>query len=112
MIPTTFALFERVEIGSVTPVGAIPGQLGKITVLLQVRQRPLDGAAGEIHISRNRLDTGPAASCTIGPILEVHINGYSSGRQKRVGVNAVKVTHRSTSCRGRLYGVRLCGIRS
>lgn len=102
MIPTTFALFERVEIGSVTPVGTIPGQLGKITVLLQVRQRPLDGTAGEIHISRNRLDTGPAASCTIGPILEVHINGYSSGRQKRVGVNAVKVAHRSTSCRGRL----------
>ena len=50
MIPTTFALFERVEIGSVTPVGTIPGQLGKITVLLQVRQRPLDGASGEVHI--------------------------------------------------------------
>ena len=102
MIPTTFALFERVEIGSVTPIGAIPGQLGKIAVLLQIRQCPLDGAAGEVHISRNRLDTGPAVSCTIGPVLEVHINGYSPGRQERVGVNAVKVAHRSTSCRGRL----------
>ena len=56
MIPTTFALFERVEIGSVTPIGAIPGQLGKIAVLLQIRQCTLDGAAGEVHISRNRLD--------------------------------------------------------
>ena len=102
MIPTTFALFERVEIGSVTPIGAIPGQLGKIAVLLQIRQCPLDGAAGEIHISRNRLDPRPAASRAVGPILEVHIDGYSSGRQKRVSVNAVKVAHRSTSCRGRL----------
>ena len=74
MIPTTFALFERVEIGSVTPVGTIPGQLGKITVLLQIRQCPLDGAAGEIHIPRNRLDPWPAASRAIGPILEIHIN--------------------------------------
>ena len=97
MIPTTFALFERVEIGSVTPIGAIPGQLGKIAVLLQIRQCPLDGAAGEVHISRNRLDPRPAASRAIGPILEVHIDGYSPGRQKRVGVNAVKVAHRSTS---------------
>lgn len=112
MIPTTFALFERIEIGGVTPIGAVSGQLGKIAVLLQIRQCPLDGAAGEIHISRNRLDTGPAASRAIGPIFEVHIDGYSPGRQERVGVNAVKVAHRSTSCRGRLYGVRLCGIRS
>ena len=109
MIPTTFALFERIEIGSITPIGTIPGQLGtipgqlgKIAVLLQICQRPLDGTAGEIHISRNRLDTRPAASRTIGPILEVHIDGYSPGRQKRVGVNAVKEAHRSTSCRGRL----------
>ena len=72
-------------------------------MLLQIRQCPLDSAAGEIHISRNRLDTGPAASRAIGPVLEVHINGYSPGRQERVGVNAVKVAHRSTSCRGRLY---------
>ena len=102
MIPTTFALFERIEVGGVTPIGAIAGQLGKIAVLLQICQRPLDGAAGEIHISRNRLDTGPAASRAIGPILEVHIDGYRPGRQKRVGINAVKVAHRSTSCRGRL----------
>ena len=102
MIPTTFALFERIEVGGVTPIGAIPGQLGKIAVLLQIRQCPLDGTAGEIHISRNRLDSRPAASRAIGPVLEVHINGYSPGRQKRVGVNAVKVAHRSTSCRGRL----------
>ena len=102
MIPTTFALFERVEIGSVTPIWAIPGQLGKIAVLLQICQRPLDGAAGEVHISRNRLDPRPAASRAIGPVLEVHIDGYSPGRQKRVGVNAVKVAHRSTPCRGRL----------
>ena len=110
MIPTTFALFERIEIGGVAPIGAVSGQLGKIAVLLQIRQRPLDGAAGEVHISRNRLDARPAASRAIGPVLEVHINGYSPGRQECVGVNAVKVAHRSTSCRGRLYGVRLCGI--
>ena len=97
MIPTTFALFERIEIGSITPIGTIPGQLGEIAVLLQIRQCPLDGTAGEVHIPCNRLDTGPAASCTIGPVLEVHINGYSPGRQERVGVNAVKVAHRSTS---------------
>lgn len=112
MIPTTFALFERIEIGGVAPIGAVSGQLGKIAVLLQIRQCPLDGAAGEVHISRNRLDSRPAASCVVGPILEIHIDGYSPGRQERVGVNAVKVAHRSTSCRGRLYGVRLCGIRS
>ena len=112
MIPTTFASFERIEIGGVTPIGAVSGQLGKIAVLLQICQRPLDGAAGEIHIPRNRLDTGPAVSRMIRPILEVHIDGYSSGRQERVGINAVKVAHRSTSCWGRLYGVRLCGIRS
>lgn len=80
MIPTTFALFERIEIGGVAPIGAVSGQLGKIAVLLQIRQCPLDGAAGEVHISRNRLDTGPAASRAIGPVLEVHINGYSPGR--------------------------------
>ena len=74
MIPTTFALFERVEIGSITPIGAIPGQLGEIAVLLQICQRPLDGTAGEVHISRNRLDPRPAASRAIGPILEIHIN--------------------------------------
>ena len=102
MIPTTFALFERIEIGGVAPIGAVSGQLGKIAVLLQIRQCPLDGAAGEIHISRNRLDPRPAASRAVGPILEVHIDEYSSGRQKRVSVNAVKVAHRSTSCRGRL----------
>lgn len=102
MIPTTFALFQRIEIGGVAPIGAVSGQLGKIAVLLQICQRPLDGAAGEVHISRNRLDTGPAASRAIGPVLEVHIDGYSPGRQERVGVNAVKVAHRSTSCRGRL----------
>ena len=102
MIPTTFALFERVEIGSITPIGAIPGQLGKIAVLLQICQRPLDGTAGEVHISRNRLDPRPAASHAIGPILEVHIDGYSPGRQERVGINAVNVAHRFTSCRGRL----------
>ena len=107
MIPTTFALFERVEIGSVTPVGTIPGQLGKIAVLLQICQRPLDGTAGEIHISRNRLDTRPAASRTIGPILEVHIDGYSPGRQKMVSVDAVKVAHGFSSCLGRLYARRL-----
>lgn len=50
MIPTTFALFERIEIGGVAPIGAVSGQLGKIAVLLQIRQRPLDGAAGEVHI--------------------------------------------------------------
>lgn len=102
MIPTTFALFQRIEIGGVAPIGAVSGQLGKIAVLLQICQRPLDGAAGEVHISRNRLDTGPAASRAIGPVLEVHIDGYSPGRQERVGVNTVKVAHRSTSCRGRL----------
>ena len=80
MIPTTFALFQRIEIGCVAPIGAIPGQLGEIAVLLQIRQCPLDGAAGEVHISRNRLDPRPAASRAIGPILEVHINGYSPGR--------------------------------
>ena len=74
MIPTTFALFERIEIGGVAPIGAIPGQLGKIAVLLQICQRPLDGAAGEVHISRNRLDPRPAASRAIGPVLEVHID--------------------------------------
>ena len=102
MILTTFALFERIEIGSITPIGTIPGQLGKIAVLLQICQCPLDGAAGEVHISRNRLDPWPTASRAIGPIFEVHIDGYSPGRQERVGVNAVKVAHRSTSCRGRL----------
>lgn len=102
MIPTTFALFERIEVGGVAPVGAVSGQFGKIAVLLQIRQCPLDGAAGEIHVFRYRLDPRPAASRAIGPVLEVHINGYSPGRQKRVGVNAVKVAHRSTSCRGRL----------
>ena len=107
MIPTTFALFERVEIGSVTPVGTIPGQLGKITVLLQVRQRPLDGAAGEVHISRNRLDPRPTASRAIGPVLEVHIDGYSPGRQNMVSVDAVKVAHGFSSCLGRLYARRL-----
>lgn len=38
MIPTTFALFERIEIGGVAPIGAVSGQLGKIAVLLQIRQ--------------------------------------------------------------------------
>ena len=102
MIPTTFALFDRIEIGGVTPIGAVSGQFGKIAVLLQICQRPLDGTAGEIHISRNRLDTGPAASRAIGPVFEVHIDGYSPGRQECVSINAVKVAHRSTSCRGRL----------
>ena len=74
MIPTTFALFERIEVGGVAPIGAVSGQLGKIAVLLQICKRPLDSAAGEIHISRNRLDTGPAASRAIGPVLEVHID--------------------------------------
>ena len=97
MIPTTFALFERIEIGSVTPIGAVSGQLGKIAVLLQICQCPLDSAAGEVHISRNRLDSRPTASRAIRPILEVHIDGYSPGRQERVGINAVKVAHRSTS---------------
>ena len=36
MIPTTFALFERIEIGGVAPIGAIPGQLGKVAMLLQI----------------------------------------------------------------------------
>ena len=72
MIPSSLGLFQRIEIGGVAPVGAVSGQLGKIAVLLQIRQCPLDGAAGEIHISRNRLDTGPAASRTIGPVLEIH----------------------------------------
>ena len=80
MIPTTFALFERIEVGGVAPVGAVSGQLGKITVLLQIRQCPLDGTAGEIHISRNRLDPRPAASRAVGPILEIHIDRYSPGR--------------------------------
>ena len=43
MIPTSFALFERIEVGGVAPVGAVSGQLGKIAVLLQIRQCPLDG---------------------------------------------------------------------
>ena len=102
MIPTTFALFERIEVGGVAPIGTVSGQFGKIAVLLQIRQCPLDGTAGEIHISRNRLDTGPAASRAIGPVFEVHIDGYSPGRQECVSINAVKVAHRSTSCRGRL----------
>ena len=80
MIPTTFALFERIEIGSITPIGTIPGQLGKIAVLLQICQRPLDGAAGEVHIPCNRLDPRPAASRAVGPILEIHIDRYSPGR--------------------------------
>ena len=71
MIPTTFALFERIEVGGVAPVGAVSGQFGKIAVLLQIRQCPLDGAAGEIHVFRYRLDPRPAASRTIGPILEI-----------------------------------------
>ena len=71
MIPTTFALFERIEVGGVAPVGAVSGQFGKIAVLLQIRQCPLDGAAGEIHVFRYRLDPRPAASRTIRPILEV-----------------------------------------
>ena len=50
MIPTTFALVERIEVGGVAPVGAVSGQLGKIAVLLQICQRPLDGAAGEVQI--------------------------------------------------------------
>ena len=97
MIPTTFALFERVEIGSVTPIGAISRGLGNITVLFQIRQCPLDGAAREIHVLGNRLNSRPAASCISGTVLEVHIDGYSLGRQECVGVNAVKVAHRSTS---------------
>ena len=107
MIPTTFALFERIEIGGVAPIGAVSGQLGKIAVLLQIRQCPLDGAAGEIHISRNRLDPRPTASRAIGPVLEVHIDGYSPGRQKMVSVDAVKVAHGFSSCLGRLYARRL-----
>ena len=81
MIPSSLGLFERIEVRGVTPVGAVSGQLGKIAVLLQICQRPLDGAAGEVHISRNRLDPRPATSRTIGPVLEVHINGYSPGRR-------------------------------
>ena len=73
MIPTTFASFERIEIGGVTPIGTVSGQLGKIAVLLQICQRPLDGATGEVHISRYRLNPWPAASRAIGPVFEVHI---------------------------------------
>ena len=71
MIPSSLGLFERIEIGGIASIGSIPGQLGEIAVLLQICQRPLDGAAGEVHISRNRLDPRPAASRTIGPVLEV-----------------------------------------
>lgn len=107
MIPTTFALFERIEIGGVTPIGTVTGQLGKVSVLLQIRQCPLDGAAGEIHVLGNRLNSRPTASCTSGSILEVHIDGHSSGRQKMVSVDAVKVAHGFSSCLGRLYARRL-----
>ena len=88
MIPTTFALFERIEVGGVAPVGAVSGQLGKIAVLLQICQRPLDGAAGEVHIPCNRLDPRPAASRAVGPILEIHIDRYSPPGSHAAGETA------------------------
>ena len=81
MIPTTFALFERIEVGGVAPVGAVSGQFSEIAVLLQICQRPLDRAAGKIEIFGYRFDTGPAASRAIGPVFEVHI-AYATARNQ------------------------------
>ena len=44
------------------------------SLLLQVRQGPLHGAAGELQVLSDPADAGPAGAVGVGAVLEVHID--------------------------------------
>lgn len=71
----------------------MPGQLGKVAMLLQICQCPLDRAAGEIEVSGYGLDAGPTASGAAGAVFEVHINRNRAVRQKGIRIDGIEVTH-------------------
>ena len=63
------------------PIGTIPAHpLGKVAMLLQICQYPLDRVAGEIEGFGYGLDAGPTASNAAGAV--VHIDREYAVRQK------------------------------
>ena len=71
----------------------MPGQLGKVAMLLQICQCPLDRAAGEVEVFGYGLDAGPTASGAAGAVFEVHINRNRAVRQKGIRIDGIEVTH-------------------
>ena len=63
------------------------------SLLLQVRQGPLHGAAGELQVLRDPADAGPAGAVGVGAVLEVHIDCLGPVGQFLIRINASKVTH-------------------
>ena len=44
------------------------------SLLLQVRQGPLHGPAGQLQVRRDPAVAGPAGTVGVGAVLEVHID--------------------------------------
>ena len=90
-------LSHGVEIGGAAAVGPVTGQAFQIAMLLQLAQRPLDRAAGEIQVSRDGADAGPAFMLCVTPVTEVHVDGSGPVGQQVIGIDGVKIAHSVSS---------------
>ena len=96
-IPFYAALLDKVQIGSVTPICPIPGELFQISVLCQIRQGPFNRGAWQIQIWSDPLNSRPAFSLSICTVMQIHIDYLRSGRQSIISIYGSKVTHSSSS---------------
>lgn len=66
--------FDAIQAAGQASIGTAAMRALQESLLLQVRQGPLHGAAGELQVLSDPADAGPAGVVGVGAVLEVHID--------------------------------------
>ena len=66
--------FDAIQVAGQAAVGTAAVRTLQESMTLQVCQRPLHGAAGQLQVLRNPADAGPAGAVGVRAVLEVHID--------------------------------------
>lgn len=85
-------LLEPIEIGRVAAVRTVACDLGEVSPLHELIQRPLDGAAGQAEIRGDCLDPRPAGAGWIGPVPQIDVDRLAAVGKLRVRVDGVEVS--------------------
>ena len=66
--------FDAIQAAGQAAIGTTAVGAFQKTMMFQVRQGPLHGAAGQLQVLRDPADAGPAGAVGVGAVLEVHID--------------------------------------
>ena len=85
--------FQAVKIAGEAAIPPAPLVLLHQPCVLQISQRPLDGAGRELQLTSNGLYPRPADTGGVGSVPQVDVDGFRPVAQFLLGIDKIKPTH-------------------